>query len=167
MVKSCKIRSTCMYIHRLLSLSSYSCIWTIVYVPSVYYVCSSVLAYGHTGIRSSLIIINRSVCFMILHAATDAMLEKREIITDSTSITFLFKIRSPTPLKFIFNYKCRQLTFEDYYKERKKTYYAEGSYVTIRKLYPGSQCEIDVTTLYHPGSLDPGLPFIVNTYLSR
>ena len=95
------------------------------------------------------------------------MLEEREIVTDSYSITFLFKLRTVTPTKYIFEYKCRYLSHEDYYTGQEKTISESVNYLRIVDLYPGSQCEIDLMTVYHPGSLDPGLSYIVNTYLLR
>ena len=95
------------------------------------------------------------------------MLEEREMVTDSYSITFLFKVRTVTPTKYIFQYKCRYLSSEEYYKVMEKTIFESVKYIRAVNLFPGSQCEINVMTVYHPGSLDPGLSYTLNTYLLR
>ena len=95
------------------------------------------------------------------------MLEEREIITDTRSIAFFFKLRTVTPTEFKLKYKCRHLSSEEYYKVRERSTTDDVKYIKTSRLYPGSQCEINFLTVYHPGSLDPGLSFIVNTYLAR
>ena len=110
---------------------------------------------------------SRLLSFIIFHAATKIMLEEREIVTDTYSITFLFKLRTVAPTKFIFQYKCRYLSLEEHYKAQEKIITESVNYLRILNLYPGSQCEINLETVYHPGSLDPGLSYIVNTYLAR
>ena len=95
------------------------------------------------------------------------MLAERELVADSYSITFLFKLRTVTPTKYVFTYICRYLSREEYYKGQKKIISESVNYLRAVNLYPGSQCEINVMTVYHPGSLDPGLSYTVNTYLLR
>ena len=95
------------------------------------------------------------------------MLEEREIFTDTRSITFLFKLRTVTPTKYIFEYQCRYVNTVEYYEDREIIISENCTYFSVVNLHPGSQCEINVLTVYHPGCLDSGLSFIVNTYLSR
>ena len=95
------------------------------------------------------------------------MLEERELITDTRSIMLFFKIPTVPPTKYIFHYICRHLGHEEYYKDRDKSTSETMNCFRATHVYPGSQCEINVMTVYHPASLDPGLCYIVNTYLSR
>ena len=95
------------------------------------------------------------------------MLEEREIITDTTVITFFFKLPTVTPTEYIFKYRCRHLSCEAYYQQQAIRSSESVNYFRTGTLYPGSQCEVNLLTVYHPGSLDTGLFFIVNTYLAR
>ena len=111
--------------------------------------------------------IYKLLSFIIFHAATNIMLEEREIFTDSYSITLLFKLRTVTPTKYIFMCKCRYFSREGYYRVSKKTISESVNYLRVINLSPGSQCEILVMAVYHPGSLDHGLSYFVNTYALR
>ena len=96
------------------------------------------------------------------------MLEERQIVQDTHSITFLFKLRTAVaPIKYIFEYKCRYFGSAEYYTERKKTISETVNYFTAGCLFPASQCHIRIVIVYHTGSLDQGLSYTVNTYLSR